>query len=76
MSGKLPALTGTEVIRALEQAGFEVKRIRSSHHFLRHPDGRTTLVPVHASDTLGPGLMSKILRDCELDREEFRALLG
>ncbi len=76
MSGKLPALTGVEVIRALQRAGFSVVRVRSSHHLLRHADGRTTLVPVHGGETIGPGLMSKILRDCGLDREQFRSLLG
>ena len=76
MSGKIPALTGAEVIKALERAGFAVVRTRSSHHFLRHPDGRTTVVPVHSGETIGPGLMSKILRDCGLDREQFRTLLG
>jgi predicted RNA binding protein YcfA (HicA-like mRNA interferase family) len=72
---KLPAVTGKEVVAALGKAGFSVVRTRSSHHFLRHPDGRTTVVPVHAGETLGPGLMSKILRDCELTREGFAALL-
>jgi predicted RNA binding protein YcfA (HicA-like mRNA interferase family) len=72
---KLPALTGKEVVAALGQAGFSVIRTRSSHHFLRHPDGRTTVVLVHAGETIGPGLMSKILRDCGLTREEFVALL-
>ena len=75
MSGKLPALSGTDVIRALQRGGFGVIRVRGSHHFLRHPDGRTTLVPVHAGETIGPGLMSKILRDCGLEREQFRGLL-
>lgn len=72
---KLPALTGKEVIEALEQAGFVEIRTRSSHHLLRHPDGRTTVVPVHAGETIGPGLISKILRDCGLTRDEFTALL-
>lgn len=76
MSGKLPTLTGAEVVQALERGGFSVVRIRSSHHFLRHSDGRTTVVPVHAGETIGPGLMSKILRDSGLDREQFRRLLG
>jgi predicted RNA binding protein YcfA (HicA-like mRNA interferase family) len=76
MSGKLPALTGTEVIQALERGGFTVVRIRGSHHFLRHTEGRTTVVPVHAGETIGPGLLGKILRDCGLDREQFRSLLG
>jgi predicted RNA binding protein YcfA (HicA-like mRNA interferase family) len=72
---KLPALTGKQVVAALEKAGFATIRIRSSHHFMRHSDSRTTLVPVHAGETIGPGLMSKILRDCEMTREEFVALL-
>jgi predicted RNA binding protein YcfA (HicA-like mRNA interferase family) len=72
---KLPALTGREVVEALVGAGFVVVRTRSSHHFLRHPDGRTTVVPVHAGETIGPGLMSKIPRDCGLTREEFATLL-
>ena len=72
---KLPALTGTEVVAALERAGFSVIRTRSSHHFMRHPDGRTTMVPVHAGETIGPGLMSKILRDCDLSRDAFSSLL-
>lgn len=75
MSGKLPELTGAEVIRALERGGFAVVRVRGSHHFLRHPDDRTTVVAAHAGETIGPGLMGKILRDCGLDREQFRNLL-
>ena len=72
---KLPALTGREVIAALERADFSVIRSRSSHHFLQHSDGRTTVVPVHAGETIGPGLLSKILRDCGLSRDEFASLL-
>jgi len=31
--------------------------------------------PVHAGETIGPGLLSKILRDCELGREQLQKLL-
>ena len=55
--------------------GFEVVRVKGSHHFMRHPDGRTTVVPVHAGEATGRGLLSKILRDCELTRDAFRDLL-
>ena len=71
----LPSVTGKELVAALKKAGFEVVRIKGSHHFLRHTDGRTTVVPVHAGETIGPGLLSKILRDCELTRDEFLALI-
>jgi predicted RNA binding protein YcfA (HicA-like mRNA interferase family) len=75
MSNKLPALTGAEVVRALQRAGFEIARVRGSHHFMQHDDGRSTVVPVHAGETIGPGLLAKILRDVEMTREEFRELL-
>lgn len=67
----LPRVTGKELLAALKKAQFEVVRVRGSHHFLRHADGWTTVVPVHAGETIGPGLLSKILRDCDLDREEL-----
>ena len=70
-----PSLTGKDLVGVLKKAGFQVMRSKGSHHFLRHQDGRTTVVPVHAGETIGPGLLSKILRDCDLTREEFQALL-
>lgn len=72
---RLPSLSGSQVIRALERAGFTIIRVKGSHHFLKHLDGRSTVVPVHAGETIGPGLMAKILRDCELIRDNFRDLL-
>ena len=72
---KLPALTGKTLIAALAKAGFEVLRIRGSHHYIQHPDGRATVIPVHAGETIGSGLMAKILKDCELSREDLQRLL-
>jgi len=72
---KLPRVKGQELITALRRAGFEVIRVKGSHHFLRHSDGRCTVVPVHRGETIGPGLMSKILRDCEMTGEELLELL-
>lgn len=72
---RLPRLTGRELITALESVGFDDVRVRGSHHFLRHLDGRTTVVPVHAGETIGPGLLAKILRDCELTRDDLLALV-
>ncbi len=71
----LPALTGKELVAVLGKVGFEVIRVRGSHHLLRHHDGRTTVVPVHSAETIGPGLLNKILRDCDLDREAFLRFL-
>ena len=61
-----PGFTGKRLIAMLGGKDFAVVRVKGSHHFLRHPDGRCTVVPVHAGETIGPGLLAKILRDCEL----------
>ena len=72
---RLPSPTARQVVQALRRAGFAVVRQRGSHVFLRHTDGRSTLVPVHAGESIGPGLLRKIMRDVELSREEFIELL-
>ena len=72
---KLPAPTGKTLVAALVKAGFEIIRTKGSHHYLRHPDGRSTVIPVHAGETIGPGLMVKIQKDCELSREDLQQLL-
>ena len=50
-------------------------RAQGSHHYLRHQDGRSTVVPVHAGETIGRGLLAKILRDTELARADLEAVL-
>ena len=72
---RAPRPTGDEVVAALEKAGFVVVRTRESHHFMRHQDGSATVVPVHSGEIIGPGLLHKILRDCNLTVESFTALL-
>ena len=72
---RLPGVTGKQLIAALSRLGFEEVRVRGSHHYLRHPDGRVTVVAAHAGETIGRGLLSKILRDAEISREEVIAHL-
>jgi predicted RNA binding protein YcfA (HicA-like mRNA interferase family) len=38
--------------------------------------GGPTVVPVHPGESLGPGLISKILRDTEQTRNELEELLS
>ena len=66
-----PALSGKKLVRILKKSGFEVIRTKGSHNFLRHSDGRSTTVPVHSNETLGTGILSKILKDCELNRNDI-----
>lgn len=73
---RLPRVSGFEVVRALERAGFRVARIRGSHHALAGPQGRVVIVPVHGKRALPVGTLRDILRQAGLEPSEFRQLLG
>jgi len=66
MSTKYPKITGRELVKILGKFGFKVARIKGSHHFLKHEDGRATVVPVHRGESVGPGLLNKISKDTEV----------
>lgn len=70
-----PSVSGKELLKALQRGGFVVHRIRGSHHILRHQDGRKTVIPIHGGETLGPGILAKILRDCDMTTSDLIALL-
>jgi predicted RNA binding protein YcfA (HicA-like mRNA interferase family) len=72
---RLRRVTGRQVLKALQRAGFFLIRSKGSHHFVRHPDGRATVVPIHGGETLGPGLFNQILKDAEIERDDFYKLL-
>jgi predicted RNA binding protein YcfA (HicA-like mRNA interferase family) len=71
----VPAIRGSQVVRALEKAGFVVGRVNGSHHIMHHPDGRRTTVPVHAGRDIRPGTLRSILRDTSLTVDELPRLL-
>jgi predicted RNA binding protein YcfA (HicA-like mRNA interferase family) len=75
MPGSLPAVPGAKVVKALERARFTVARISGSHRVMRHPDGRTVVVPVHAGHDIAKGTLRNILAIIGMDAEELRKLL-
>ncbi len=76
MSEHLPAISGKDFIKLLQELGFTVIRINGSHHRMKHPDGRITTIPLHKNDPLPKGLLRKIIReDLQMDVEEIRSLM-
>lgn len=73
MGPKPPVLKPREVIALLERHGFAGVRQRGSHKQFRHPDGRTTTVPVHGGRDIAPPLLRQIARDVGLTVEELLA---
>ena len=72
MSPKLPSLNGKEVAAILKKHGFALVNQRGSHAKYRDGAGRTTIVPMHGSEEIGPGLLRKILSDAEIDPDTLR----
>jgi len=71
----LRPLPARKLVKILNKIGFEIVRQRGSHLILKHPDGRLTVIPVHPGEQIGRGLLSKVLKDAKLTREEFLKLL-
>jgi predicted RNA binding protein YcfA (HicA-like mRNA interferase family) len=63
-------------MKALSAMGFKVARKHGSHVVMKHADGRITVIPVHAKENIGVGLLLKIIKDAKLEREEFIKLLA
>ncbi len=73
---KLPRFDVIQLSKILERLGFKFIRQRGSHMFFKHPDGRSTVVPCHPGDRIGPGLLLKIIKeDLQLSRKDFEELL-
>jgi len=71
---KLSPVGGKRLIAILQKRGFVVVRQKGSHVRLEHPNGYKTSVPVHSSESIGKGLLRKILHDVNLSPEEFNRL--
>jgi predicted RNA binding protein YcfA (HicA-like mRNA interferase family) len=77
-SQRLPHITGEQLVKALQKAGFEIARRKGSHVQLRKVvEGRkiTFPVPVHKGKSLKPGTLKGILRKAKLTVAELEELL-
>ena len=72
MSPRLSSLSAKEVVRLVKEQGFRKTGQKGSHAKFTHPDGRSTVVPIHTGESIGPGLLLKILSDIGIDPEKLR----
>lgn len=50
-------------------------RQKGSHVRMKHQDDRVVSIPCHSGKTIGKGLLSKIMRDVDLTKDELIELL-
>jgi len=71
----LRPLPADKVIKVLVRLCFKPVMQRGSHVILKREDGKVIVIPVHRGEEIGRGLLSKIIKDAGLSREEFLRLL-
>jgi len=60
-------MNSRELIKLLKQHGWELVRIRGSHHQFKHPEqGHTVTVP-HPKKDLGAGIVKAIKRQAGIE---------
>ena len=69
----MPARAG-DLERVAKRLGFVKARQRGSHARWKHPDGRSTTIPVHPSVEIGGWLYHEILKQLGISEEEFHRL--
>jgi len=70
---RLPVVSGDEFVKAVRKIGFVWDHTEGSHMILLNPNRRRLSVPRHRE--LGPGLLTKLIRDAGLTKEGFINLL-
>lgn len=71
----LPPINAKKLEKILKKLGFRFIRQKGSHAFYEHPDGRTTIIPVHFREEIGRGLLHKIImEDIGISIEDFNRL--
>ncbi len=72
-----PAITGLDMVKALQRGGFSVVRQRGSHVrlALKTNESRRVTVPVHAGRTLKLGVVMTILEQAGWSVDDLRNLL-
>jgi predicted RNA binding protein YcfA (HicA-like mRNA interferase family) len=74
---RIPKISGNDALRAFRKAGFEVDRIRGSHHILKKDGHALHLsVPVHGAQIVGTGTLKSLIENAGLTVERFIELLG
>ena len=69
---KLPQVKARDLVKVVTKLGFKFRDQSGSHAVYIHPDGRKTTIPIHPSETIGTGLLTKIIKkDLEITKEEF-----
>jgi predicted RNA binding protein YcfA (HicA-like mRNA interferase family) len=68
----MKSISGKVFCKLLHCHGWQLQRIRGSHHIYTHPDKTEILtVPVHSNQDLKIGTLNKLLKDAGLTEQDL-----
>jgi predicted RNA binding protein YcfA (HicA-like mRNA interferase family) len=68
----MKSISGKQLCKIVEANGWQLKRIRGSHHIYTKDDVEAIVViPVHRNRDLPIGTLKSILKDAELTEEDL-----
>jgi predicted RNA binding protein YcfA (HicA-like mRNA interferase family) len=66
------AISGKEFVRLLEQHGWELKRVKGSHHVYMKPGNSVRIsVPIHGNRPLKIGLQRHLMKIAGIEADEL-----
>ncbi len=69
---KLPQTKARDLVKVIIKLGFTFRDQSGSHAVYVHLDGRRTTVPIHPTQTIGTGLLTKIIKkDLQISKSKF-----
>lgn len=73
---KLSQVKARDIVKVVEKLGFTFRDQSGSHAVYAHANGRRTTIPIHPAQTIGIGLLTKIIKkDLQVSKNEFIQLL-
>jgi len=72
---RLVLISALRMEKLLFELGFVKTRQKGSHAFYRHADGRTTTIPFHSGTDLPRPLIREILKEININIDEYNNLI-
>ncbi|MCL4703520.1 type II toxin-antitoxin system HicA family toxin [bacterium] len=68
----MKSISGKDFARLLEQKGWQLKRVKGSHHVYVKPGNPARIsVPIHGNQPLKIGLLKHLMRLADIDAEDL-----
>jgi predicted RNA binding protein YcfA (HicA-like mRNA interferase family) len=68
---RLYPVSAKKIQKLLQNLGFVLDHQKGSHQIWKHPDGRSTVLPVHAGQDLGKGLIRAIINEIGISMKDY-----